>query len=190
VQLVNLRRNPIERFTATGAQCAQGHVPLDVLICATGFDAMTGSLKGIDIRGRSGMSLGQAWQDGPMTYLGLQVHGFPNMFLVTGPGSPSVLSNAVVSIEQHVEWIVQTLEHLHATSHSTIEAKQDAQANWVAHVNAVADATLYPRASSWYNGSNIPGKPRVFMPYAGGVGAYRSKCDEIVAAGYEGFTLG
>ena len=189
VKLVNLRRNPIQEFTATGARCRQEEIPLDILICATGFDAMTGSLKGIDIRGRKGVSLSQAWNDGPMTYLGLQVHGFPNMFLVTGPGSPSVLSNAVVSIEQHVEWIAQCIEYMRTTGRSTIEAEQDSQQNWVAHVNAVADSTLYPRANSWYNGSNVPGKPRVFMPYVGGVGTYRNKCDEIVAAGYEGFAL-
>jgi cyclohexanone monooxygenase len=190
VKLVNLRRNPIQRFTATGAQCTDGEIPLDILICATGFDAMTGSLRGIDIRGRDGVALGEAWNAGPVTYLGLQVNGFPNMFLVTGPGSPSVLSNAVVSIEQHVEWIGKCLEYLRTVGKSTIEAKLESQTNWVAHVNAVADATLYPRANSWYNGANVPGKPRVFMPYAGGVGAYRQKCDEIANSGYTGFAVG
>jgi cyclohexanone monooxygenase len=189
VQLVNLRRNPIQRFTVAGARCSDGDIPLDILICATGFDAMTGSLKGMDIRGRGGVGLAEAWNAGPVTYLGLQVHGFPNLFLVTGPGSPSVLSNAVVSIEQHVEWIGRCLESLREAGKSTMEAKLDSQEDWVAHVNALADATLYPRANSWYNGANIPGKPRVFMPYVGGVGAYLKKCDEIAQRGYEGFVL-
>ncbi|WP_441232003.1 flavin-containing monooxygenase [Tardiphaga sp. 215_C5_N2_1] len=190
VKLVNLRRNPIQRFTSSGAKCESlDEIPLDILILATGFDAMTGSLKAIDIRGRNDAALTEAWNAGPVTYLGLQVHGFPNMFLVTGPGSPSVLSNAVVSIEQHVGWIAKCLEDLRTAGKSMIEANLDAQRDWVDHVNAVADTTLFPHANSWYNGSNVPGKPRVFMPYVGGVGSYRKRCEEVAERDYEGFTL-
>ena len=161
----------------------------DVIVYATGFDAMTGSLTNVDIRGRDGISLKETWSAGPRTYLGIGSAGFPNLFMITGPGSPSVLSNMVVSIEQHVDWVCDAVAHLQSSGLTTIEATREAQDAWVDHVNQVAGFTLYPKANSWYMGANVPGKPRVFMPYAGGVGAYRKKCDEVAAKGYEGFAL-
>jgi cyclohexanone monooxygenase len=162
---------------------------VDDLVFATGFDAMTGALLNIDIRGREGGRLQDAWAEGPRTYLGLTVAGFPNLFMITGPGSPSVLSNMIVSIEQHVDWIADCLVYLRDRGLATIEATAPAQETWVRHVNEVGHMTLYPRAPSWYMGANIPGKPRIFMPYIGGVGVYRQKCDEVAAKGYEGFAL-
>ncbi len=160
---------------------------VDALVLATGFDAMTGSVAKIDIRGRDGVTLNQKWAEGPKTYLGLMSAGFPNLFIITGPGSPSVLSNMIVSIEQHVEWIADCIGWMRDRGLEAIEAKQDAEEKWVAHVNEVAHTTLYPQANSWYMGANIPGKPRIFMPYIGGVGPYRQICNEVVAKGYEGF---
>src|SRR5262249_37749454 len=156
---------------------------------ATGFDAMTGPYFRIDIRGRDGLPLKQKWAEGPKTYLGVASAGFPNMFMITGPGSPSVLSNMPVSIEQHVEWISDCIEDMRERGVALIEADADAERAWVAHVNEVAEHTLFMLADSWYLGANIPGKPRVFMPYPGGVGTYRKKCDEVRANGYEGFVL-
>jgi cation diffusion facilitator CzcD-associated flavoprotein CzcO len=164
--------------------------PLDVLIFATGFDAMTGPLLAIDIRGRAGISMREKWAAGPRTYLGLSVAGFPNLFVVAGPGSPSVLSNVVVSIEQHVEWIAACLRHMRERSLTMIEAEPESESAWVEHVNALADRTLYPLARSWYSGDNIPDKPRVFMPYVGGVKRYRERCEQVAAQGYQGFVLG
>lgn len=187
VTLVDLRKDPIEKITPTGVRTASRDIALDCLVYAVGFDAMTGALTAIDIAGRGGRHLRDAWSDGPGTYLGLMVAGFPNMFLVTGPGSPAVLSNVVLSIEQHVEWIAACLAHLREHDWDRIEATPDAQAQWVEHVNELADATLYPKAASWYLGSNIPGKPRVFMPYVNGCGNYRRECDEVVRDGYRGF---
>jgi cation diffusion facilitator CzcD-associated flavoprotein CzcO/thioesterase domain-containing protein len=189
VTLVDVRRDPITRITARGVQTERAEYELDVLVFATGFDAMTGAVLAIDVRGRGGASLREKWSGGPRTYLGLATAGFPNLFLVTGPGSPSVLSNMVVSIEQHVEWIADCIAHLRAHGLGTIEATGAAEDAWVTHVNQVADATLFPRAASWYAGANIPGKPRVFMPYLGGVGPYRTHCDGVAANGYEGFEL-
>ena len=143
----------------------------------------------MDIAGTGGQTLKQKWADGPRTYLGVMTAGFPNLFMVTGPGSPSVLSNMMVSIEQHVDWIIDCLAWLRSRQLERIEATETAENNWVAHVNTVADTTLYPAAASWYMGANIPGKPRVFMPYIGGVGAYRRICDEAAAKGYDGFRL-
>jgi cyclohexanone monooxygenase len=160
---------------------------VDDLVFATGFDAMTGVLLDIDIRGRRSRRLADEWADGPRTYLGLAVEGFPNLFTITGPGSPSVLSNMIVSIEQHVDWIADCVAYLRERGLATIEATAEAQEAWVRHVNEVGHLTLYPQAPSWYMGANIPGKPRVFMPYIGGVGVYRQKCDEIAANGYQGF---
>jgi cyclohexanone monooxygenase len=190
VELVDVRSSPITTLTPGGLATTTGEYQLDVIVFAIGFDAMTGSLLDIDIRGRDGLSLAQKWSAGPRTYLGLCVAGFPNMFMVTGPGSPSVLSNMVISIEQHVDWIAGCLAHLGSGGLDRIEASAQAEDSWVRHVNALADATLYPRATSWYVGANIPGKPRVFMPYVGGCGNYRRECEEIVARGYEGFVLG
>lgn len=187
VTLVDVARNPIERVTPTGVTTRDGHFELDTLVLATGFDAMTGALQRIDIRGAGGTRLHEAWAAGPRSYLGLMVCGFPNLFTITGPGSPSVLSNMLVSIEQHVDWIVDCLRYMDAHGWVRIEPEQQAQDTWVAHVNEVANATLFGEGGSWYLGANIPGKPRVFMPYAGGVGPYREICDRVVAAGYEGF---
>jgi len=191
VTLVDLRRGGIERITPEGVQTAQGLFEVDALIYATGFDAMTGALARIDIRGRDGEPLEARWEAGPRTYLGLQVHGFPNLFTVTGPGSPSVLSNMIVSIEQHVDWIADCIAHLNRNGLATIEPTEEAEDAWIAHVNEAANGTMLtaPSCNSWYLGANIPGKPRIFMPYVGGVGEYRRKCDEVVARGYEGFRL-
>ncbi len=189
VTLVDLRATPIEQITEHGLRTSTMEYPLDVLIFATGFDAMTGALNSIDIRGRAGLALKQAWAQGPQTYLGLASAGFPNMFLITGPQSPSVFSNMVVSIEQHVEWIAECMAYLHERGVACIEASPQAQAGWVAHVAEVANGTLMPQAESWYVGANVPGKPRVFTPYLGGVGPYRQRCEQVAAKGYEGFEL-
>ena len=150
---------------------------------------MTGALLNIDIRGRRGESMRDAWADGPHTYLGIMVAGFPNLFTITGPGSPSVLSNMVISIEQHVDWLADLFTHMRERGDDCIEANADAQDAWGAHVVEIANLTLFPRASSWYVGANIPGKPRVFMPYVAGVAVYRRKCDDVAANDYEGFEL-
>ncbi|MDE2005437.1 MAG: cyclohexanone monooxygenase, partial [Rhodospirillales bacterium] len=167
-----------------GVRTAAGLTELDAIVFATGFDAMTGALAAIDISGRDGQGLAEKWRDGPRSYLGLAIAGFPNLFLITGPGSPSVLSNMMVSIEQHVDWIADCLA---AHRSGMIEAIEAAEEEWVRHGIEVANRTLYPKAASWYMGANVPGKPRVFLPYIGGVGAYRAICDEIAAEGYRGF---
>jgi cation diffusion facilitator CzcD-associated flavoprotein CzcO len=189
VTLVDVRSHPIEEITPTGIRTAAEEYDLDVIIFATGFDAMTGPLFRMGIVGKGGGALNEKWQAGPRTYLGVSTVGFPNLFMITGPGSPSVLSNMTTSIEQHVDWITETIEYLKKNDLASIEATLDAEDNWVEHVNEVADKTLYKQANSWYMGANIPGKPRVFMPYVGGVGAYREKCDQIAASGYPGFAL-
>jgi len=189
VTLVDVRSDPIEEITPTGLRTRNAHYELDSLVFATGFDAMTGALLNIDIRGRAGMTLRDKWAHGPVTYLGLTAAGFPNLFMMTGPGSPSVLSNMVVSIEQHVDWTVDCIQYLRSHGKHIIEATPEAEAKWVAHVNETADTTLFPKANSWYVGANIPGKPRVFMPYVGGVGPYRDICANIANKGYEGFRL-
>jgi cation diffusion facilitator CzcD-associated flavoprotein CzcO len=189
VTLVDVAATPIEAITPKGVRTSEGEFELDAIVFAIGFDAMTGALSRIDIRGRGGVSLTEVWAEGPKSYLGLMVAGFPNLFTITGPGSPSVLSNMVVSIEQHVDWIRDCLTWMEMRRTSVIEATAAAQEAWVAHVNENAGATLYPQANSWYLGANIPGKPRVFMPYIGGVGTYREKCDDIATNGYEGFAL-
>ncbi len=190
VSLVDVRATPIEEITERGVQVDGKVYNLDVIVFATGFDAMTGTLIAINPHGRDNVALADEWEAGPRTYLGLMSANFPNMFMVTGPGSPSVLSNMIVSIEQHVDWIADCVGYLQAHDLPTIEPKREAQDAWVEHVNEMAFRTLYPTANSWYMGANIPGKPRVFMPYIGGVGAYRAKCDEVAAKGYEGFALG
>jgi cation diffusion facilitator CzcD-associated flavoprotein CzcO len=189
VTLIDVRATPIREITCTGVRTAEAEYALDSIVCATGFDAMTGALSNIDIRGRAGVSLKQHWSGGPCTYLGIMIAGFPNLFTITGPGSPSVLSNMVLSIEQHVEWISDCIGYLRNRQLASIEATVEAENAWVAHVNEMASYTLLPRANSWYMGANIPNKPRVFMPYVGGVGVYRHKCEVIAAHGYEGFTL-
>ena len=188
VSLVDVRAAPIERITPAGLRTTVAEYPLDIIVFATGFDAMTGPLLRMDIRGRDGLPLREAWAGGPRTYLGLQVAGFPNLFTITGPGSPSVLTNMPVAIEQHVEWITDCIAHLRAEGMASLEPLEDAVEDWVAQVNAAADATLLPQASSsWYLGANVPGKPRVFMPYAGGMARYRAICDDVAARSYQGF---
>jgi cation diffusion facilitator CzcD-associated flavoprotein CzcO/acetyl esterase/lipase len=187
VRLVDLRAHPISTITATGIDLADESIEVDAIVFATGFDAMTGAIVGVDITGRDGQTLKDAWSAGPVTYLGLMARGFPNLFMITGPGSPSVLSNMLVSIEQHVDWISACLERLRADGFTTIEPTEQAVDGWVQHVNDFAAITLMPRANSWYMGANVPGKPRVFLPYPGGVDRYRKVCDEVVAQGYLGF---
>ncbi len=189
VDLVDISGTPIETVTPEGLRVGGQDYAFDAIVFATGFDAMTGALTRMGIVGRDGMALADKWAPGARTYLGLMTAGFPNMFMITGPGSPSVLSNMIVSIEQHVDWIADCLGYLRDRGLGSIEATPDAENAWVDHGNEVAHTTLYPSAASWYMGANIPGKPRVFMPYIGGVGAYRLKCDEIAANGYEGFVL-
>jgi cyclohexanone monooxygenase len=186
VSLVDLGEEPIEAITAAGVKTATHDYPVDAIVYAIGFDAMTGALDKIDVRGRGGARLKDAWAAGPRTYLGLMVAGFPNLFLVTGPGSPSVLCNMAVAIEQHVEWIGDCIAWMGERQARAIEATEAAQDEWVAHVNEVAEATIFPHANSWYLGANVPGKPRVFMPYIGGFPVYRDKCNEVAARGYEG----
>ena len=189
VTLVNIRPHGIEEIRDHAVRVGGNDYEIDALVLATGFDAMTGSVAKIDILGRGGATLNQKWSDGPKTYLGLMSAGFPNLFIITGPGSPSVLSNMIVSIEQHVDWIADCLAFMRGRGLEVIEATRQAEEKWVAHVNDVAEMTLYPQANSWYMGANIPGKPRIFMPYIGGVGVYRKICDEVAAKGYEGFAM-
>jgi cyclohexanone monooxygenase len=189
VTLVDIRSNPIEEITPNAVRTAGGDHEVDALVLATGFDAMTGSVAKIDIRGRDGQTLNQKWAEGPKTYLGLMSAGFPNLFIITGPGSPSVLSNMMVSIEQHVDWIADCIAYMRGRGLEVMEASKEAEDKWVAHVNEVAHSTLYPQANSWYMGANIPGKPQIFMPYIGGVGAYRQICNGVAAKGYEGFAM-
>ena len=190
VALVDVRAEPIERITPRGLRTRDAEYPLDLIVFATGFDGMTGSLLRMDIRGRNRVSLSNAWAAGPRNYLGLQIAGFPNLFTVTGPGSPSVLCNMPVAIEQHVEWITDCIAHMREQGLNRIEPKDEAVNSWVAEVNAAANATLLPQAKhSWYLGANVPGKPRVFMPYAGGMAHYRKICADVAARNYEGFTL-
>ncbi len=193
VRLVDLHAQPITTITESGIDLSgkggDESMEFDAIVFATGFDAMTGAIVGVDITGRDGKSLREAWAHGPQTYLGLMTVGFPNLFMITGPGSPSVLSNMMVSIEQHVDLITDTIEHLRATRVDTIEPTELAQRRWVQHSNEIADLSLLPTANSWYMGANVPGKPQVFLPYPGGVGGYREICDEVVERGYFGFTL-
>lgn len=189
VELVDLIEHPIVEITETGLRTADGDYEFDAMVFATGFDGMTGSLTGIDIRGVGGRSLREVWVGGARTYLGLAVHGFPNMFTITGPFSPSVLGNVVISIEQHVEWITDCLKYLREHGLVGIAADQDAEDTWIAHANDLSSRTLFPTADSWWLGANVPGKARVFLPYVGGIGEYRRRCDEVAASGYKGFTL-
>ena len=188
VSLVDVKSAPIEALTPTGLRTANAEFEFDCIIFATGFDAMTGSLLRMDIRGRNGLTLQQKWAEGPRTYLGLTTTGFPNMFIISGPGSPSVLTNMVPSIEQHVNWIGDTISDLRERQLSSIEPVAEAENAWVDHVNEVAGYTLFPTCNSWYLGANIPGKPRVFMPYLG-FPAYVAKCNQVRADGYDGFAL-
>ena len=190
VRLEDAKSAPVQEITATGLRTAAKDYEFDAIVFATGFDAMTGALNEIDIRTSDGAKLKEKWEDGPLTYLGIMVAGFPNMFVITGPGSPGVKTQMILSIEQHMNWIADCLTYLKTNGLKRIEASEEAETEWVTHVNEVADSTLYPLANSWYMGANIPGKTRVFMPYVGGVPAYKKKCDEVAAKGYEGFKLG
>jgi cation diffusion facilitator CzcD-associated flavoprotein CzcO/acetyl esterase/lipase len=189
VRLHDLRKDPLTTITEKGIDTASRSYEFDAIVFATGFDAMTGALVAVDVKGRDGVALREKWTDGPKTYLGLMTAGFPNFFMITGPGSPSVLSNMAVSIEQHVDWIVGCLVRLRHERLETIEPTPVAEAGWVQHVNDCGEITLFPRAKSWYMGSNVPGKPRVFLPYVGGVDRYRKICDEVVAKSYLGFAF-
>lgn len=189
VTLVDVKRDPIVEFTRSGIRTAAQEYALDAVIFATGFDAITGPLLAIDIRGRGGERLTEKWAHGPIAYLGLTVHGFPNLFTITGPGSPSVLSNMVVSIEQHIDLIADCISELRRRGKNVVEPTAEAETQWVTHVNDVAKSTLYYRGDSWYLGANVPGKPRVFMPYCGGVGKYRAECESIKSAGWSGFSM-
>jgi cation diffusion facilitator CzcD-associated flavoprotein CzcO len=191
VTLVDVKAAPIERITPSGIRTSDAEYPLDIIVFATGFDAMTGPMLRMNITGRDGLSLAKAWEAGPLTYLGLQIAGFPNLFTVTGPGSPSVLCNMPVAIEQHADWIADCIAHMRAHGLERIEAMPEAVTKWVEQVNTAASATLLPLAtSSWYLGANVPGKPRVFMPYAGGMARYRTICADVAANNYEGFAFG
>lgn len=187
VSLVDLRETPIEAIVDKGVRTSAGTHELDMLVFATGFDALTGPLTRIDIRGRGGLSLKDKWTEGPRTYLGVASEGFPNMFMITGPGSPSVLGNMPTSIEQHVDWICGCIIHMQQQGVSAAEPTSKAEGEWGAHVKELADDTLFPQVDSWYLGANIPGKPRVFLPYIGGFGTYRQLCNDVAEKGYEGF---
>lgn len=189
VVLVDVKTAPLQEIIANGVRTSQAEYELDVIIFATGFDAMTGAILDIDIKIDDGNTLKAKWSAGPRTYLGLMTAGFPNLFLITGPGSPSVKTNMVSSIEQHVDWIADCVKHMKANSITCIEPAVEAENKWVEHVNEVADATLYPSADSWYVGANVPGKPRVFMPYVAGLDKYRKICDDIAVNNYRGFVL-
>lgn len=189
VTLLSVKDNPIEEITENGVIVNGELTALDTLVLATGFDAMTGALLNMDIRGREGLALSKKWHAGPRSYLGIAVADFPNLFTITGPGSPSVLSNMMVSIEQHVDWVIDCLAHMKEQDLKVFEAQSQAEDQWVSHVNDVASMTLFPKGGSWYLGANVEGKPRIFMPYAAGVGVYREVCDQITAKGYEGFTF-
>jgi len=191
VTLVDLKESPIQEITSKGLRTTAAEVELDVLVFATGFDAMTGSLLKIDIQGKNGVRLQEKWANGEQTktYLGIANAGFPNMFMITGPESPSVLSNMPVSIEQHVEWVADCIEYLRKNGVESIEANESAEDAWSKHCREIAEATLFTKTESWYMGANIDDKPRGFQIYLGGVGAYREKCTEIATNGYEGFVL-
>ncbi len=189
VSLVDVSAEPIETMVESGVLQGGKTHHLDALVFATGFDAMTGTMLGMDIRGKKGMCLQEKWSEGPQSLLGIAISGFPNMFTITGPGSPSVLSHVLMAIEQHVDWIADCLCHMRQSGYVQIEASDEAETSWGEHVQEVANGTFFREASSWYMGANVPGKPRVFMPYTGGAHKYRAHCNEVAAAGYEGFVL-
>lgn len=189
VDLVDVRSEPIVGFTETGIATERAEYEFDIVILGTGYDGMTGPLLRMGIHGRDATPLADVWVDGPRTYLGLGVAGFPNLFTITGPGSPSVLVNMLAAIEQHVDWVMECLLDLRRDGIREIEVQPEAQDAWVEEVNAIAEQTLYLKGNSWYLGANIEGKPRVFMPYPGGLPSYRTRCDEVTASGYVGFSL-
>jgi cation diffusion facilitator CzcD-associated flavoprotein CzcO len=189
VTLVDVRSTPIVAITPTGIRTASDEIAVDAIVFATGFDAMTGPLLRPDITGVGGVTLRDKWAAGPRTYLGIATAGFPNLFTITGPGSPSVLVNMLVAIEQHVDWVGDAIAYMRARHLASIDATVEAEDAWVDHVNAVANLTLFPTANSWYMGANVPGKPRVFMPYIGGFPRYNETCEAVAADDYRGFTL-
>ncbi len=189
VKLHDLRAAPIETIVPEGIRTASDTYALDSIVFATGYDAVTGSIDRIEIRGRAGVALKDKWSHGPKTYLGIMTAGYPNLFFITGPGSPSVLTNVIVAIEQHVDWISRCIAHMQASGQTIAEPRQTAEDEWVKHVNEVADQTLFPTTKSWYMGANIPGKPRVFLPYVGGFGNYTVICEDVIKAGYRGFAF-
>ena len=189
VSLVDVSSTAIDRFTTSGLQVGESRYDFDAVVLATGFDAMTGSFSKIDIQGRDGLALVEKWRAGPRTYLGLSTVGFPNLFMIAGPGSPSVLASMIQAIEQHVDWIVDCMDHMRRHGLTVIEADTAFEDDWVEHVNEAAAASLRSTCSSWYLGGSIPGRPRVFMPYIGGYPIYVEKCETVAAAQYEGFGL-
>ena len=189
VKLFDIKADPIEEIVPTGIRTTHATHELDSIVFATGYDAVTGSLDRIAISGRNGLALKQKWTAGPRTYLGIMTSGFPNLFFITGPGSPSVLTNVVMAIEQHVDWIARCLQFMQQQQMEVAEAVADAEDQWVAHVNEVADKTLFPTTASWYTGANVPGKPRVFLPYVGGLGNYTVICDKVAAEGYKNIRM-
>ena len=189
VKLIDVRATPITRISATGIVTGAAEHAFDSIVFATGYDAVTGSLTRIDITGRSGVSLKDKWRDGPKSYLGIMVADYPNLFTITGPGSPSILTNVVMAIEQHVEWVADCLADMSQQEAMLIEPEQSAEDDWVGHVAAIASQTLHVQANSWYMGANVPGKPRVFLPYIGGLGTYTQICKEIAQDGYRGFAI-
>jgi cyclohexanone monooxygenase len=189
VKLVDISKDPIDKFTRKGVVTGGVEYEFDAVICATGFAAMTGSFEKIDIVGRDGLTLKEKWAAGPRTYLGLSTVGFPNMFMITGPGSPSVLASMIQAIEQHVDWMTDCIAHIRDIGARSIEATLPVEDDWVEHVNEVAEVSLRSTCSSWYVGANIPGRPRVFMPYIGGFPVYVEKCNQVMDNGYEGFVL-
>jgi len=189
VKLVDISKTGVERITQKGVVGNGEEFAVDAIVCATGFAAMTGSFDKINIQGRDGLSLKTAWEAGPRTYLGLATVGFPNFFMITGPGSPSVLAQMIQSIEQHADWIVDCMAHMRDVDAETLEPTLEAQDAWVDHVNEVSKISLRSTCSSWYVGANIPGRPRVFMPYIGGFPIYVQKCNEVQTNGYEGFVI-
>lgn len=189
VTLVDLRETPISEIVPSGIRTTAGLIDVDILVFATGFDAMTGSLLKIDVRGRAGRTLRAKWRAGPRTYLGLAMAGFPNLFVITGPGSPSVLANMPLAIEQHVDWVGRCIGWMRDNGFDVVEASEDAEDSWVDHVRQVFEGTLFPKANSWYVGANILGKQRVFMPYVGGFMPYSQRCDQVADSGYTGFTF-
>jgi cyclohexanone monooxygenase len=189
VTLVDVKSAPIEGFTKTSLKTADAEYEVDVVVFATGFDAMTGGLTRMGVVGRDGLELKKKWEAGPATYLGLATTGFPNFFFVTGPGSPSVLSNVITSIEQHVEWIGDLVAYADERHATTVEATREAEESWGKHCREIGDKTLFSKANSWYVGANIPGKPRMLLPYVGGVGNYRAICEDVQADDYRGFAI-
>jgi cyclohexanone monooxygenase len=189
VTLVDASEEPIEGLTRSGVRTTSQTYEVDCIVYATGFDAITGPLVRLGVEGRNGEKLAERWADGPRTYLGLASHGFPNLFTITGPGSPSVLTNMPVAIEQHVDWIADCIDYMRHHEIDTIECSAEAEQTWTSEVAQLAEGTLYGTADSWYSGANIEGKARGFMPYLGGLNVYRARCDLVAAGDYEGFVF-